>query len=441
MSILKDRLNIDDATCDVFRASCNLLIKGVRANLSLYEIANMCCRTDDLGEIPSTLEKILLNAADLSYHAVDNEKFSHRVASKAIMTRLSVNHTTVTPLYGSRSTPKTSRPLTISSTPIATPKSKLSSNLIQMPSVLSTSSDSDSSDEPPGCKIEEEFEGPPPVAIPPTSSLLPPSPPPAMTPPQKSDSPILWAESILNLQIEQPELTISIPSPPNRRRSTSTDSDASMSPSGFWQKRPSSPVKAPMCGSFTDAETELPSFSLDSPLRTTGEGVLKDVYLAHSNAKFRSSLSTQDLTGLGVGGLGSVIGLTRSCSMEGEDHEGIIGKRSKMGRMNLEEEELIVSAAKALTFIDGEATAGTNAMGEAPKLVKSQSYSALNNATSSNLEKALQGGTRMGSVQFTGEAGFTAPTWGKEKENLVRSYFHKFVDLMLINEVGKRTNV
>ena len=76
VSILKDRLNIDDATCDVFRAANALLVKGVRAGMSLYEIANMCCRTDDLGEVPSTLEKILVNAADLSYHAVDNEKVS-----------------------------------------------------------------------------------------------------------------------------------------------------------------------------------------------------------------------------------------------------------------------------------------------------------------------------------------------------------------------------
>ncbi|GMH50715.1 hypothetical protein TrRE_jg5096 [Triparma retinervis] len=351
VSILKDRLNIDDATCDVFRASCNLLIKGVQANLSLYEIANMCCRTDDLGETPSTLEKILLNAADLSYHAVDNEKFSHRVASRAIMTRLSVKQPNMTDSSSTTTLPNAL-------------KSPEKPNLHYMPSVLSTSSDSDSSDEP-----------------------------------------------VLRL----------------------SDSDASRSPGGFWaSKRPSSPVKEPLLGSFTE-DSSMPGFSLESPVRTTGCGVLKDVYLAHSTAKLRSSLSAQELANMGNGWGGeraTVLGITRSCSMEGEVISGVDevwgggGVEKDHGR-TMEEE--IVSAAKALTFVDGEVGAGGGTV-EQPKLVKSRSYSALNNFGSSvvgegsNLARALSGSRS--SVRLAKEKGFVGAGWTKKKEELVRTYFH-----------------
>mmetsp|Transcript_18045 Transcript_18045/g.37562 ORF Transcript_18045/g.37562 Transcript_18045/m.37562 type:complete len:851 (+) Transcript_18045:320-2872(+) len=434
VSILKDRLNIDDATCDVFRAANALLVKGVRAGMSLYEIANMCCRTDDLGEVPSTLEKILVNAADLSYHAVDNEKFSHRVASKAIMSRLSLNHPTNPP----------PPPISITSTR-STPKS-ISKNLNHLPSVLSTSSDSDSSDELSKNEKEERELTSAPVDV----DTSPPSEPPDSS---KSDSPTLWAEEILHQQQElQPKLTIDVPSPPSRKRSASTastDSDMSRSPGGFWVKRPSSPVKAPMCGSFN--ESDVPSFSLESPVRTTGKGVLQDIFMLHSNAKLRSSLSAQDLSDLAIVDDSMELGtLTRTCSLEGAERiEDVgIGKRARKSSLSNEydsdSEEKLVGAAKALTFTDFD-SGFYNVI--PPKLVKSKSYSALNNAATSNPGRSMGvggeayggGHGRGGSVHVPStQTGFSTPALGPAKENLVRSYFHRFVDLLLINELEKR---
>ena len=72
--LLKDRLGIDDAALDLFRASSNLLIQGVKAGLTLYEIASKACRMDDNGEVTSRLERLLTAAAELSYSAVENER-------------------------------------------------------------------------------------------------------------------------------------------------------------------------------------------------------------------------------------------------------------------------------------------------------------------------------------------------------------------------------
>ena len=214
-------------------------------------------------------------------------------------------------------------------------------------------------------------------------------------------------------------------------------------------------MKEPLFGSFTD-ESSMPGFSLESPVRTTGCGVLKDVYLAHSTAKLRNSLSSTELANLGgAGERTTVLGITRSCSMEGENLqvEGSLWAegfgRENVGWQSIEEDE-IVSAAKALTFVDGEVgTGGYQGEGQGvaqPQLVKSRSYSALNNAGattgvgsgSSNLSRALSG-SRRSAAHFETPKGFVGAGWTKKKEELVRTYFHRFVDLLLLNELGKMT--
>jgi len=414
VEMLREMLSIDDAACDVYRASCNLLISGVKKGLSLYEIATLACRTDDLGEQPSALEKILFNAADLSIHAVENDRFSHRVASEAIINNLSKT---------SSSRPNSlnlTSPSALSSAFSSGALSTISSpSLKAQPSMLSTSSDSDSA----GDDLEEAqpttFDLPPPkMPIKPstmgdvegfvdgfgdedfedifdhTSALTPAdaSTPDVPKPHDLRKSPNSWVNELLSSQVPSP-LVISIPSPPNRRRSVSTDSDASVSPGGFWHKRPTSPVKS-LAGSFTEVEI-MPSLSLDSPVRTsnTGNGVLKDVYVAHSHAKLRNSVSASSFTSMA------------ELNCVDDDYEEIA----------------IVSAAKALSFIDEEifpppTETSTSPLPPPPlKLVRSQSYSALNRASA------------------------PTPTLGKEKEELVREYFHKFCDLMLTNELAKIT--
>jgi hypothetical protein len=86
--LLRERLNICEEAIDIFRASSSLLKAGVEAGLTLYDIAVMCCRNDDQGEIPSKLERLSTMASELSSIAIENEKWSHAAASRALEDQL-----------------------------------------------------------------------------------------------------------------------------------------------------------------------------------------------------------------------------------------------------------------------------------------------------------------------------------------------------------------
>jgi hypothetical protein len=86
--LLRERLNICEDALDYFRASSSVLKAGVKAGLSLYDIACMCCRNDNQGEIPSKLEVLFSMASDLSYSAVENGRWNHEAASRALADQL-----------------------------------------------------------------------------------------------------------------------------------------------------------------------------------------------------------------------------------------------------------------------------------------------------------------------------------------------------------------
>jgi hypothetical protein len=89
VNILKETLNICQEAVDYFRSSSKLLQEGVKAGLTLYDIAIMCCRNDDLGEIPSKLEILSNMAAELATTAVENGRWHHTAAVNAIAEQLS----------------------------------------------------------------------------------------------------------------------------------------------------------------------------------------------------------------------------------------------------------------------------------------------------------------------------------------------------------------
>jgi hypothetical protein len=90
--MLTERLNICQEAVDFFRASSSLLKAGVKAGLTLYEIAVMCCRNDNLAEVPSMLEKLIDMASDLAHVAIENERWDHTAASRALVEQLSPRH-------------------------------------------------------------------------------------------------------------------------------------------------------------------------------------------------------------------------------------------------------------------------------------------------------------------------------------------------------------
>jgi hypothetical protein len=89
--MLRERLNICGEALDYFYASSSILKAGTKAGLSLYEIAVMCCRNDNLGEVPSKLEALFGMAGDLAESAIRNDRWDSAVASRAIQEQLSPN--------------------------------------------------------------------------------------------------------------------------------------------------------------------------------------------------------------------------------------------------------------------------------------------------------------------------------------------------------------
>jgi hypothetical protein len=88
-AMLKERLNIPERALDYFRASSKLLQAGIRSGMTLYDVAILCCRNDDAGELPSKLETLMSMADDISKSAIDNGRWHHIAASKALEDQLS----------------------------------------------------------------------------------------------------------------------------------------------------------------------------------------------------------------------------------------------------------------------------------------------------------------------------------------------------------------
>jgi hypothetical protein len=87
--MLSESLNICEEAIDYFRASSALLKAGVKAGLTLYEIACLCCRNDNLAEVPSMLEKLFDMAEELAAAAMENARWDHTAASRALVEQLS----------------------------------------------------------------------------------------------------------------------------------------------------------------------------------------------------------------------------------------------------------------------------------------------------------------------------------------------------------------
>ena len=86
--LLRDRLNLSQEAIDYFRASSTLLKAGVAAGLTLYDIAILCCRNDNLAEEPSMMERLFEMASELAHVAVENERWHHSAASRALVDQL-----------------------------------------------------------------------------------------------------------------------------------------------------------------------------------------------------------------------------------------------------------------------------------------------------------------------------------------------------------------
>ena len=105
VQMLRERLHLKGAAIDYFRASSQLLQAGVKAGLSLYDIAVLCCRNDDAGEAPSKLEGLTAMASELATSAIANGRWHHSAAAASLAEQLaSANKATPLASTGSPST-------------------------------------------------------------------------------------------------------------------------------------------------------------------------------------------------------------------------------------------------------------------------------------------------------------------------------------------------
>lgn len=86
--MLKERLSIPERALDYFRASSKLLQEGIKSGMTLYDVAILCCRNDNAGERQSKLETLIAMADEIAKSALDNGRWHHTAASRALEQQL-----------------------------------------------------------------------------------------------------------------------------------------------------------------------------------------------------------------------------------------------------------------------------------------------------------------------------------------------------------------
>jgi hypothetical protein len=239
--MLKEKLNIAEKAIDYFRASCKLLQEGVKAGLSLYDIAIMCCRNDNAGEIPSKLEVLTSMASELAASAVENGRWNHVAASKALAEQLSPDGGS---LLQHPKNLSTSVYKSVSSIDLVTFGAEASAigPSTEMPTMaLSTGSDTDTE------SVDDDED-------------------------RAVDCEVWAANVIADVSMDHHQSLAMLESLHWGRKPRSAsvcseysgdDRDSSSSPKGFWYQRPGSPI------SITGDESDADSFSWSPHLSST----------------------------------------------------------------------------------------------------------------------------------------------------------------------------
>jgi hypothetical protein len=376
--MLSERLNLDQQAIDFFRASNSLLQAGVRAGLSLYDIAILCCRNDNLGEVPSALEKLVDMASELAHIAIENERWDHAAASRAIVDQLSPQKIPRSASTFTRLSSAGSKSFCDSSggdKSLSEIQKELDEDAPDSPA-MAQSSASDSSFEEPNDIIAEK------------------------------DECEEWAASvILDVSVDQ-----ILPYPPSRRnlRSESISSECSSnsynlssSPKGFWHTRPGSP-------SLADDDISLSTFG--SPHNSMCSGPPPDfipspVYIGEV-VDFKAA-STVSFALPNIAAPGPYIAPRLSFKPQDNKEVPVV--------------PMLPPPMRADSF------------------GRSKSYSALNHAASdisssdapSKGRAPLGPGGRRASVAGGGFSGYG---------DNYRRYFHKFIDLVIVRETTAASN-
>lgn len=381
VQILRERLNICDEALDYFYASSSILKAGAQAGLSLYEIAVMCCRNDDLGEIPSKLELLFEMAGELAQSVIRNDRWGHAAASRALVEQLSPHGGSFLALNAKKSSFSRRAAsafdlsgLGLVSEPMIEPKAD--SNI---PGMIQ-SAGSDSSSENGEIEIEECEE---------------------------------WAAQVVNdITLETNQKFID--SKP-RSHSVASDGSSDSSAGGFWQKNPGS-----VCES--DDESSSINWSLSSsPPRESFDGSFlhesRMSYNPYEPTRRSSFRLIDDLVPKDIGDVAEVsfkvpvrppskvtfAGL--SSFDHGDDVEDDVDPRFKHSNSDV-----------------GSKPAGMLGVPPKTSMRRSQSYSAL----STTIQDTVR-------AEEERKAAKSIPSFTDEE---YKSYYHKFVDLVIVRVVS-----
>ncbi|KAL7522280.1 hypothetical protein ACHAWX_006971 [Stephanocyclus meneghinianus] len=407
--LLKERLGFKNDVLDYFRASCHVLKSGVKAGLSLYEIASeILCRNDASGEIPSKLENLTSMAMELAMSAVHNGRFHHSTASLALQEQLT------SPYSFNGQQPKQSLTPFIKSRPVVRSVSssifsrtasslggesaftdELSLQTPPPPMAHSSLSDNSSNDGYSTASAPEEYEA--------------------------ED----WAAAVLAVADESMNADFA------RDRATSESSDStensklSKSPVGFWYVRPGSSTVQHESSDAEDEEFISWTFSetFDGPPASADQGDNRrpSHIIANSRLSMTRLSSCSNLSKILQDEETGFVGFSL------DDHESRSNKEDTVPDWPLTSDRPPSSSSNFSSSV----AACTPSYPQNKAFVRSMSYSAFSSASNHTSDEPIL------RKDLNSHMAVRNSLSSNQEEELFRTYFLKFVDLLIVRETER----
>ncbi|KAL7576757.1 hypothetical protein ACA910_005672 [Epithemia clementina (nom. ined.)] len=389
--ILRERLSISEEAIDYIRASTALLKAGVEAGLTMYDIAILCCRNDNLAETPSLLEHLTALASELAKVAVENEEWHHATASRALEEQLTPRRSSNRKLSGGiksrdRSSNRFHRCASSGEFLVASdedteqpPRSNLSKALEQqkspVPPLAALSSGSDSSGDNNNDETKEDAK-------------------------EEIEE---WAHSIIedSFQIVPP------PSISRHPRSESSDEGSSCfgtSPRGFWHVRPGSLDDDSFASSFGDDSS---SFGTSPPqsihhFRSIPVPQTLDTNRRPTSVTFATDEKEPEDE--------ACLSPPTTVSVDSSKQEGLQASPTMTSRLQRMESNTSIPRSKSYTSLSRRFSSSN--LSSVPSTTSKMQQKSTTSAAANYLDKA-------------------------EEHEFYRTYFLKFIDLVIAREMAR----
>jgi hypothetical protein len=416
--MLRERLGFKNDVLDYFRASCYTLKNGVRAGLTLYQIASeILCRNDPSGEVPSKLENLTTMATELAMSAVHNGRFHHSTASHAIQEQLATAHHFNSTVQSPFTQFTKSRPVVRS----------ISSSLFSR-AASSLGGESAFTD-------ELSFQTPPPAMA--HSSLSDNSSNDGYSTasaPEEYEAED-WAAAVLAVADTSMNADITRDRSTSESSDSSEDSKLSKSPVGFWYVRPGSSSIEHESSDVEDDEFKSWSFSeRDDPHTSIADDGIRRP--SHVFTTTNTRLSTTRLSS--CSNLSKILqneesGFVGFC-MDEEDAESKTEDEFHHHEFNAWPSSTATDrppSSSSSNFHSSVAASSMSYPSENKTFTRSMSYSAFSSASNTGEEPNTNKGFAKNVIRARNNS------LSSHDDDLFRTYFLKFVDLLIVRETER----